>query len=176
MERCALANRWQAQTWEAIGIVADPAAAPAAPHPGAMQRQAAAASDGLSAQYRKFFDPQMDENLRRAALRNLFSDPQLNVMDGLDTYIDDYSKPDLIPESMLRQLNQAKALSLFDDEQNTAEAAGDELLAVPAGTAAASLADAANATALPQSAVAGTSAQGTIAVTGTAAALSAERI
>ena len=24
MERCALANRWQAQTWEAIGIVPDP--------------------------------------------------------------------------------------------------------------------------------------------------------
>ena len=24
MERCALANRWQAQTWEAIGIIPDP--------------------------------------------------------------------------------------------------------------------------------------------------------
>ena len=167
-------TRWSRRKLEATEK--SPAAAPAAPHPAAMERQAAAAADGLSAQYRKFFDPQVDKNLRRAALRNLFSDPQFNVMDGLDTYIDDYSKPDLIPEAMLRQLNQAKALFLFDDEQNTAEAAGDERLAVSAGTAAASPAEAANATALPQSAAAGASVQDTIAVRGTAAAPPAEGI
>ena len=31
-------------------------------------------------------------------------------MDGLDTYIDDYGKPDPIPLSMLRQMNQAAVL------------------------------------------------------------------
>ena len=38
-------------------------------------------------------------------------------MDGLDTYIDDYGKPDPIPESMLRLMRQSKFLGLFDDEE-----------------------------------------------------------
>ena len=42
-------------------------------------------------------------------MKKLFSDPHFNVMDGLDTYIDDYGKPDPIPESMLRQMNQSQA-------------------------------------------------------------------
>ena len=40
-------------------------------------------------------------------MKKLFSDPHFNVMDGLDTYIDDYGKPDPIPLSMLRRMNQA---------------------------------------------------------------------
>ena len=165
-------TRWSRRRLEATEK--SPAAALAAPHPAAMERQTPGASDGLSAEYLKFFDPQVDENLRRVALSKLFSDPQFNVMDALDTYIDDYSIPDLIPEAMLRQLNQAKALFLFDDEQKTAEAEGNDVLAVSAGTAAASPAEAANATALPQPAAAGALAQDTIAATGTAAAPPAE--
>ena len=49
-------------------------------------------------------------------MKKLFSDPHFNVMDGLDTYIDDYGKPDPIPLSMLRRMNQAAVLGLFDDE------------------------------------------------------------
>ena len=49
-------------------------------------------------------------------MKKLFADPHFNVMDGLDTYIDDYGKPDPIPASMLRQMNQSKFLGLFDDE------------------------------------------------------------
>jgi len=73
--------------------------------------------DPATPEFREFFDPKVDEALRRAALKKLFSDPQFNVMDGLDTYIDDYSIPDPIPAAMLRQLNQAKNLFLFDEEQ-----------------------------------------------------------
>ena len=40
-------------------------------------------------------------------MKKLFADPHFNVMDGLDTYIDDYGKPDPIPQSMLRQLDQS---------------------------------------------------------------------
>ena len=40
-------------------------------------------------------------------MKKLFSDPHFNVMDGLDTYIDDYGKPDPIPLSMLRRMNQS---------------------------------------------------------------------
>ena len=37
-------------------------------------------------------------------------DPRFNVMDGLDVYIDDYSKPDPIAPEVLAQLNQLKYL------------------------------------------------------------------
>ena len=57
-------------------------------------------------------------------MKKLFADPHFNVMDGLDIYIDDYSKPDPIPTPMLRQLASAKFLDLFDEEEKEeAEAA-----------------------------------------------------
>ncbi|MCY7370926.1 MAG: DUF3306 domain-containing protein [Polaromonas sp.] len=67
------------------------------------------------------FKPYMAGNVspgvRNAAMKKLFSDPQFNVMDGLDTYIDDYSVFEPIPESMLRQMVSAKFLNLFDDQE-----------------------------------------------------------
>ncbi|MES2939627.1 MAG: DUF3306 domain-containing protein [Pseudomonadota bacterium] len=80
--------------------------------------------------FRRFIAPEVDPQVKNAALRKLFADPHFNVMDGLDTYIDDYSKPDPLPESMLRQLASAKFLKLFDDEdeeKNTAGAQGREV-------------------------------------------------
>jgi len=151
-----------------------PAAAPAAPRAPATEPTAPGAPQRISSEYREFFDPQVDEKLRHTALRKLFSDPHFNVMDGLDTYIDDYSKPDPIPEAMLRQLNQAKELFLFDDEKNTAESAGNEASAASGGAAAAFPVEAANTTALPQPAAAGAPAEDTAAATGAAAAPPAE--
>ncbi len=77
---------------------------------------------GLVSEYREFLRPGVDEKLRRAALGKLFRDPHFNVMDGLDVYIDDYSKPDPIPDAMLKTLAHAKGL-LFDEEK---EAAAEE--------------------------------------------------
>lgn len=57
-------------------------------------------------------------DVRNAAMKKLFADPHFNVMDGLDIYIDDYSKSDPIPEAMLRQMNGAKFLNLFPDEED----------------------------------------------------------
>jgi len=76
---------------------------------------------GLASEYQDFLRPEVDEKLRQSALKKLFHDPHFNVMDGLDTYIDDYSKPDPIPEAMLRTLEHAKGL-LFDDDKKEAEA------------------------------------------------------
>lgn len=84
-----------------------------------------------------FMKPEVDARLRNQALKTLFRDPGFNVMDRLDTYIDDYSKSDPIPEAMLRQLNQAKALFLFDDEKDKATPASAETAAEPAVTAVA---------------------------------------
>jgi uncharacterized protein DUF3306 len=126
------------------------ATAPAAPRPKATEPLAAETSEGISPEYREFFDPRVDEMLRRTALKKLFSDPQFNVMDGLDTYIDDYSKPDPIPEAMLRQLNQAKDLFLFDDEKQASERAGDEASAAAGEAARAAQVPAADTTTLPE--------------------------
>jgi len=72
--------------------------------------------------YSRFVASGVDEGVKRAAMRKLFSDPHFNVMDGLDTYIDDYGKPDPIPIAMLRQMNQSKILRLFEVEEQAEEA------------------------------------------------------
>ena len=62
----------------------------------------------LDSDFRGFFHPKVGEDVRRAALKKLFSDPRFNVMDGLDVYIDDYSKTEPIPPEMLAGLRQAQ--------------------------------------------------------------------
>ena len=63
--------------------------------------------------YSAFVKPGIDPAVQQAAMQKLFSDPHYNIMDGLDIYIDDYSKPDPIPLDMLKKLNQSKMLGLF---------------------------------------------------------------
>ena len=60
--------------------------------------------------FRDFFHPKVAEDVKRAALKKLFSDPHFNVMDGLDTYIDDYSKDDPLPVEMLAQMKAAQKI------------------------------------------------------------------
>lgn len=71
--------------------------------------------EGLASDYQRFLQPEVDEALRRGALKKLFADPHFNVMDGLDTYIDDYTKTVPIPPDVLRRLTQAAGLFLFDE-------------------------------------------------------------
>ena len=52
----------------------------------------------------------VDEAVRRAALKKLFADPHFNVMDGLDTYIEDYNKFEPLTPLMVAALNHAKDL------------------------------------------------------------------
>jgi hypothetical protein len=61
-----------------------------------------------SSDFTPFMQPDVDPALRQAALHKLFADPQFNVMDGLDVYIDDYSKPDPISPEMVRALHHAR--------------------------------------------------------------------
>jgi len=66
--------------------------------------------------YSRFVAADVDGGVRNAALQKLFSDPRFNIMDGLDTYIDDYSLPDPLPPGMLRRMIQSEALGLFQTE------------------------------------------------------------
>lgn len=77
---------------------------------------------------RRFVVPGGDATVRNAALKKLFADPHYNLMDGLDTYIDDYGRPDPLPVGMLRQMAQSQFLGLFNDEDNAlAPAPADRL-------------------------------------------------
>ena len=87
-----------------------PDAAPPAP---TLDDVAALTAD---ADFTPFVQPGVDAPVRNAALRKLFADPHYNVMDGLDTYIDDYGRPDPLPVSMLRRMTQAGVLGLFTEE------------------------------------------------------------
>jgi hypothetical protein len=90
--------------------------------------------------YARFVAGGVDESVKRAAMKKLFSDPHFNVMDGLDIYIDDYTQADPIPLAMLREMNQSKVLKLFeeDDEAGSAGVADNSL--APAAPAEASVA------------------------------------
>jgi hypothetical protein len=115
---------------------------PAPPEPLAAGGGAAAASAPptmadvarltRNSDYTRFVARDAAPEVRNAALKQLFTDPHFNVMDGLDTYIDDYSKPDPLPAGMLRQMAQAHMLGLFDGEPEAV--AGTAGTAVPGMT------------------------------------------
>jgi Protein of unknown function (DUF3306) len=104
---------------EGSPLVAQPALVPAQPEP-------ALSLDDVKfltkdSDFKPFMAKGVGPEVRNAALKKLFADPHFNVMDGLDTYIDDYSKSDPIPEAMLRQMSSAKVLGLFDEEKSDPE-------------------------------------------------------
>ena len=57
-----------------------------------------------------FMRAEVDPGAKGRALKTLFSDPALYPMDGLDVYIDDYTKPDPMPLGWLEKLNQFATL------------------------------------------------------------------
>ena len=81
-----------------------------------------------------FLRPEVDDKLKRAALKQLFRDPRFNVMDGLDTYIDDYTKADPIAPDVLADLLQRGFGRAADTGQEQA-AAVNAPRAIPATTA-----------------------------------------
>jgi hypothetical protein len=106
---------------ESVPAALDPPTAPPpasepveAPPPPTMQDVARLTR---SSDYSRFVGAGVDRDVSNAAMRKLFSDPAFNVMDGLDTYIDDYGKPDPLPQGMLRQMVQSHLLGLFADEK-----------------------------------------------------------
>ena len=123
------------------------ASAAAATLPAPPAELPAVESLSFDSDFSLFLQPKVDEQLRRQALKKLFSDPRFNVMDGLDVYIDDYGKPDPIAPELVRQLVQGRYL--FDPPQTRVNAQGvvedvppDEDAAVPppAGAVAAAAA------------------------------------
>lgn len=67
--------------------------------------------------FRPFTARHVAPEVRNTAMKKLFSDPHFNVMDRMDVYIEDYSKPDPISPAAIRQLAGARFLGLFDHEE-----------------------------------------------------------
>jgi hypothetical protein len=99
-------RRWAKRKREAAAVPAakagDAADASAAPQLPPLE------SLNFESDFRAFMRSKVEESVKRAALKKLFSDPRFNVMDGLDTYIDDYTKSEPIPEAMLATLEHAR--------------------------------------------------------------------
>jgi Protein of unknown function (DUF3306) len=74
----------------------------------------------LDGDFKPFMARGVTPEVKNAAMKKLFTDPHYNIMDGLDTYIDDYSVFEPLPESMLRQMASAKFLKLFEEEEPAA--------------------------------------------------------
>jgi hypothetical protein len=103
--------------------------------------------DSLDAEsdYSAFMSPGVDADLRRKALRKLFSSPKFNVIDDMDDYCGDYTKfeslGDIVTADMkyhIERIARAAAKALEEAGQ------GDEATALAAAPAAAP--DAAGAT------------------------------
>ncbi|HWP12912.1 MAG TPA: DUF3306 domain-containing protein [Ramlibacter sp.] len=73
--------------------------------------------------YTRFAAADVAPEVKNAAMKKLFADPRYNVMDGMDVYTGDYSRPDPVPPAMLRQLASARFLGLFDQEERQGQAA-----------------------------------------------------
>jgi hypothetical protein len=74
---------------------------------------------GLSADsdFKPFVGRAVAPEVRNAAMKKLFADPHFNVMDGLDIYIDDYSKPSPLPPELLRKMVSAQFLQMVEEEK-----------------------------------------------------------
>ena len=67
-----------------------------------------------------FMQPKVEDALRRAALKKLFSDPRFNIPDPFEAYSGDWTGGEPISAEMLATLNQAKTL-LFSNKKEDAQ-------------------------------------------------------
>jgi hypothetical protein len=72
--------------------------------------------------YSAFVARGVPADVRNAAVKKLFTDPHYNVMDGLDIYIDDYSKPSPLSVAEMAKMVGAQFLKLVDDPEDKPKA------------------------------------------------------
>jgi hypothetical protein len=102
----------------------------------------------IDSDFSPFMQAGVDETVKREALRKLVRDPRFNVMDGLDVYIDDYSKPSPLEPALARALTHARyvfnppktrvtAEGIVEDIREPTEREGDDAAAEAPPSAAA---------------------------------------
>ena len=151
-------RRWSQRKHDAAREASAPAAVPSpAPSPAAIAPAAVpAATTGspalpveqapplppvesltIDSDFGPFMQPKVAEDVKRAALKKLFSDPQFNVMDGLDIYVGDYTQPDPMPAGMLDKLGKVYGMLAKDEAPAATDAASHASAGEREATAAA---------------------------------------
>jgi len=102
-------SRWSRRKHQANREAVQPAPAPAPAGAPAEPALPPVESLTFDSDFTPFLAANVAESVKRAALKKLLHDPRFNVMDGLDTYIDDYTKNDPIPDEMLKRLEHARS-------------------------------------------------------------------
>ncbi|WP_099659087.1 DUF3306 domain-containing protein [Acidovorax sp. 56] len=87
-----------------------------APEPAPLPTLQDAQALSIDSDFKPFVGRAVAPEVRNTAMKKLFTDPHFNVMDGLDTYIDDYTQPDPLPAAMLRQMASAQFMGLVEPE------------------------------------------------------------
>jgi hypothetical protein len=105
-------SRWSRLKQQGGGTVTAPASVVSLPDPATLN---------FDDDFSGFLRQEVEESVKRVALKKLFHSATFNVMDGLDVYIDDYSLPDPIDEATLRTLTHTREL-LFDTPEPAADA------------------------------------------------------
>ncbi len=111
----------QAQQPVAVPAVAQAPVNTPEPTPLPTLQEAQALS--IDSDFKPFVGRAVAPEVRNTAMKKLFADPHFNVMDGLDTYIDDYTQPDPLPAAMLRQMASAQFMGLVDPEPENPQGA-----------------------------------------------------
>ena len=109
-----------------VATVAVPAAVPVAVDPPVVEVVPAPPPPTLedtraltpASDFSRFVAKGVSPEVRNAAVKKLFADPHFNVMDGLDIYIDDYSKPSPLSAADMAQMVSAQFLKLVDDPEH----------------------------------------------------------
>jgi hypothetical protein len=78
----------------------------------------------IDSDFSPFMAREVDPGVKREALKALFRDERFNVMDGLDVYIDDYTKPAPIPAEWYAKMAQ---MAYLGDPVGREEAKAKEL-------------------------------------------------
>ena len=112
---------------------AQPIEPPPVPPAAAPERQAPTLDDVArltpQSDYSAFVAAGVNPAVRRLALKKLFADPNFAVMDGLDIYIDDYTKASPLTDAMLASLRHAPGVltRLLGKNDEPGQAAGPEI-------------------------------------------------
>jgi hypothetical protein len=112
----------QAPEAQQVPAEAEPAEVPVARKPPGPSLEDVRALT-FESDFKRFVAPEVAPEVKNAAVKKLFADPRFNVRDMMDVYADDYSLPDPIPESMMRQLASAKFLGLFEEKDKPEDGA-----------------------------------------------------
>jgi hypothetical protein len=96
---------------------------PSAASPSPSEKPALPPVDDLTLEsdFSAFMQPDIDADTRRAAMKKLFMNDHYRTMDGLDVYVDDYSKPELLPAAMLAQLAHATDMLAKPEPSSTGQ-------------------------------------------------------